>query len=121
MIRRPPRATRTDTLFPYTTLFRAPDDMPDGQRWRLQHAPDLFQMPLRDLTRCRLCGLVAGRWRRGGRRAMQAVADGLHGCLRWSGFARRPELEHAFHGLLDQPVRSEEHTSAPVTNAQLVC
>src|SRR3546814_14734062 len=23
MIRRPPRATRTDTLFPYTTLFRA--------------------------------------------------------------------------------------------------
>src|SRR3546814_19337419 len=32
MIRRPPRSTRTDTLFPYTTLFRsgrideAPDD-----------------------------------------------------------------------------------------------
>src|SRR3546814_961955 len=25
MIRRPPRSTRTDTLFPYTTLFRAPD------------------------------------------------------------------------------------------------
>src|SRR3546814_1655403 len=24
MIRRPPRSTRTDTLFPYTTLFRAP-------------------------------------------------------------------------------------------------
>src|SRR3546814_16393926 len=24
MIRRPPRATRTDTLFPYTTLFRSP-------------------------------------------------------------------------------------------------
>src|SRR3546814_12046996 len=23
MIRRPPRATRTDTLFPYTTLFRS--------------------------------------------------------------------------------------------------
>src|SRR3546814_13222941 len=23
MLRRPPRATRTDTLFPYTTLFRA--------------------------------------------------------------------------------------------------
>src|SRR3546814_11272449 len=28
MIRRPPRATRTDTLFPYTTLFRSPP-------WRL--------------------------------------------------------------------------------------
>src|SRR3546814_12025597 len=24
MIRRPPRCTRTDTLFPYTTLFRSP-------------------------------------------------------------------------------------------------
>src|SRR3546814_4448600 len=26
MIRRPPRSTRTDTLFPYTTLFRSADD-----------------------------------------------------------------------------------------------
>src|SRR3546814_19909307 len=25
MIRRPPRSTRTDTRFPYTTLFRSPD------------------------------------------------------------------------------------------------
>src|SRR3546814_12448619 len=25
MIRRPPRSTRTDTLFPYTTLFRSMD------------------------------------------------------------------------------------------------
>src|SRR3546814_10901320 len=25
MSRRPPRSTRTDTLFPYTTLFRSPD------------------------------------------------------------------------------------------------
>src|SRR3546814_1297580 len=30
MIRRPPRSTRTDTLFPYTTLFRSP--CTDGQR-----------------------------------------------------------------------------------------
>src|SRR3546814_13882641 len=30
MIRRPPRSTRTDTLFPYTTLFRAPGDPQDG-------------------------------------------------------------------------------------------
>src|SRR3546814_20039394 len=28
MIRRPPRSTRTDTLFPYTTLFRSP-----SRRW----------------------------------------------------------------------------------------
>src|SRR3546814_13174062 len=27
MIRLPPRSTRTDTLFPYTTLFRSGDDL----------------------------------------------------------------------------------------------
>src|SRR3546814_4459296 len=27
MIRRPPRSTRTDTLFPYTTLFRSDDEV----------------------------------------------------------------------------------------------
>src|SRR3546814_16180583 len=27
MIRRPPRSTRTDTLFPYPTLFRSRDDL----------------------------------------------------------------------------------------------
>src|SRR3546814_14747531 len=34
MIRRPPRSTRTDTLFPYTTLFRsaASECGPDGCR-----------------------------------------------------------------------------------------
>src|SRR3546814_4549146 len=30
MIRRPPRSTRTDTLFPYTTLFRS---NPTDQGW----------------------------------------------------------------------------------------
>src|SRR3546814_6821537 len=29
MIRRPPRSTRTDTLFPYTTLFRSDRDVAD--------------------------------------------------------------------------------------------
>src|SRR3546814_5311235 len=29
MIRRPPRSTRTDTLFPYTTLFRSLGDAPE--------------------------------------------------------------------------------------------
>src|SRR3546814_1851752 len=28
MIRRPPRSTRTDTLFPYTTLFRSRAELP---------------------------------------------------------------------------------------------
>src|SRR3546814_9664813 len=36
MIRRPPRSTRTDTLFPYTTLFRSPPcaDSPPCRRCR---------------------------------------------------------------------------------------
>src|SRR6056297_2858184 len=32
MIRRPPRSTRTDTLFPYTTLFRSAPAGPAGTR-----------------------------------------------------------------------------------------
>src|SRR3546814_8884874 len=31
MIRRPPRSTRTDTLFPYTTLFRSYPTMGEGR------------------------------------------------------------------------------------------
>src|SRR3546814_17501601 len=33
MIRRPPRSTRTDTLFPYTTLFRSPARINNGEGW----------------------------------------------------------------------------------------
>src|SRR3546814_1538018 len=33
MIRRPPRSTRTDTLFPYTTLFRSTDAPSRDQLW----------------------------------------------------------------------------------------
>src|SRR3546814_16694014 len=32
MIRRPPRSTRTDTLFPYTTLFRSVQRLPADAR-----------------------------------------------------------------------------------------
>src|SRR3546814_3936896 len=39
MIRRPPRSTRTDTLFPYTTLFRS--DAAAGRQAFGQHAPAL--------------------------------------------------------------------------------
>src|SRR3546814_7336257 len=42
MIRRPPRSTRTDTLFPYTTLFRSADAPGIGPpRFRLQFRDDL--------------------------------------------------------------------------------
>src|SRR3546814_21091016 len=40
MIRRPPRSTRTDTLFPYTTLFRSPEAF-SGPR----HAADVLYDP----------------------------------------------------------------------------
>src|SRR3546814_18188613 len=41
MIRRPPRSTRTDTLFPYTTLFRseACRHLPGRQRWLTDRQP----------------------------------------------------------------------------------
>src|SRR3546814_5021625 len=45
MIRRPPRSTRTDTLFPYTTLFRSaaravrvhPAEVPAAPAWQGAH------------------------------------------------------------------------------------
>src|SRR3546814_14659663 len=56
MIRRPPRSTRTDTLFPYTTLFRSGDGAAVARglrhhthvrqkriRVRLSHADDLHR------------------------------------------------------------------------------
>src|SRR3546814_4851413 len=72
MIRRPPRSTRTDTLFPYTTLFRSkyvgqtairlsykskprcdtagfvwPYETPDGDRRRLVPAAQLAKLARR--------------------------------------------------------------------------
>src|SRR3546814_1544951 len=40
MIRRPPRSTRTDTLFPYTTLFRSKVEAADAKHWALRAATD---------------------------------------------------------------------------------
>src|SRR3546814_17269729 len=40
-IRRPPRSTRTDTLFPYTTLFRSQQAV-DAPRMHMQWLPDLI-------------------------------------------------------------------------------
>src|SRR3546814_14847626 len=40
MIRRPPRSTRTDTLFPYTTLFRSFPPYPLGQSRGAAADPD---------------------------------------------------------------------------------
>src|SRR3546814_17744337 len=49
MIRRPPRSTRTDTLFPYTTLFRsARARSPGWRRWGCR-ASGVFAALLREL------------------------------------------------------------------------
>src|SRR3546814_6240695 len=46
MIRRPPRSTRTDTLFPYTTLFRSAGTAPAGYPYSGRRAlPDLTVDP----------------------------------------------------------------------------
>src|SRR3546814_6203689 len=43
MIRRPPRSTRTDTLFPYTTLFRSHEI---HERAEIDHRYDLARVDL---------------------------------------------------------------------------
>src|SRR3546814_19356469 len=70
MIRRPPRSTRIDTLFPYTTLFRAVDDLqllcsracqPKGA-WHLHH---IGPCPARAGRSAALClSGVLDRWLR---------------------------------------------------------
>src|SRR3546814_2290793 len=82
MIRRPPRSTRTDTLFPYTTLFRSD---------RLQGRID-----------------VARRAAHGGELhpALQPIRRFGHGALKQR--ARRPEI---LSGGGRVRFRSEEHTS----------
>src|SRR3546814_17905965 len=57
MIRRPPRSTRTDTLFPYTTLFRS--DAALGQKGGDRFAPFPIDVDVEngDLADDRLCKL----------------------------------------------------------------
>src|SRR3546814_6641267 len=50
MIRRPPRSTRTDTLFPYTTLFRSPDPHPGAARLRNAHETEFARHLRRNMT-----------------------------------------------------------------------
>src|SRR3546814_13914374 len=48
MIRRPPRSTRTDTLFPYTTLFRSwrEEGVAIEQHWSARDAGDGWRFPI---------------------------------------------------------------------------
>src|SRR3546814_6825088 len=59
MIRRPPRSTRTDTLFPYTTLFRSrqpPEALVAGCRVEVDRAHALLQHRRRARQPARLHG-----------------------------------------------------------------
>src|SRR3546814_11951823 len=59
MIRRPPRSTRTDTLFPYTTLFRSQGRIGQGTATLLTTVDQIdplyvnFSMSVSELTRAR--------------------------------------------------------------------
>src|SRR3546814_16075790 len=62
MRRRPPRSTRTDTLFPYTTLFRACTAAP-------RSAPGRWSARCSDLVSC--------RWLRCSAKEVQSVTAGM--------------------------------------------
>src|SRR3546814_3018800 len=55
MIRRPPRSTRTDTLFPYTTLFRSFTE-PGHLQMRIDHGQRCAQLVRRGIGECPLAG-----------------------------------------------------------------
>src|SRR3546814_12245703 len=57
MIRRPPRSTRTDTLFPYTTLFRSEGVIDFANNARPDRLGDLRQQGLSAERAVLDCGL----------------------------------------------------------------
>src|SRR3546814_3568674 len=106
MIRRPPRSTRTDTLFPYTTLFRSPGTARRASGGRSLHAWESVQ-PLRSVPlRLRLVVPQAGARRQAGHavasRCLWRTAVGAPSGARGSGAGRAGLAGNA---------RSEEHTS----------
>src|SRR3546814_9670104 len=112
MIRRPPRSTLTDTLFPYTTLFRSPAVAARGAQRRVL---------VGTRTRGRPRGTLAARTGSAGRRrqgsALGRIADTRRqpqrnadrSCRRFPAHARNLSGDLAVH--LGDARRSEEHTS----------
>src|SRR3546814_5282798 len=95
MIRRPPRSTRTDTPFPYTTLFRSPAD---------HRVPVMEWKPSAMAT----AGAPAGG---AGRpcRPTPARRQALPGRAAHYWIHAMDDPAHAAGAL--EPARSEEHTS----------
>src|SRR3546814_5942865 len=113
MIRRHPGSTRTDTLFPYTTLFRSPGDGPVDAVYRrgggFQQAPLLLIFDGRDIDRPAV--LHAGQADAGLVRQFVLGPDG--GVVRALGPVE--DIENigaaAQHLRIEIGQRSEEHTS----------
>src|SRR3546814_2449254 len=83
MIRRPPRSTRTNTLVPYTTLFRSP--LPplavlDGFGRSVQPGPAVQPVSARELATLQPAPRHPSGWygRLDGRRALNTVEIGRH-------------------------------------------
>src|SRR3546814_2609074 len=58
MIRRPPRSTRTDTLFPYTTLFRSTEGPGGGARHAATSAKRAMRSIGATINPRRIVGLI---------------------------------------------------------------
>src|SRR3546814_7565143 len=89
MIRRPPRSTRTDTLFPYTTLFRSRAGRATADRAYRSAPRAASALPPVDADE------RAGRVGGGGAREHQGRRDDF---LRPSGAPERDGLRLAFPG-----------------------
>src|SRR3546814_2041009 len=109
MIRRPPRSTRTDTLFPYTTLFRSVVGKADD----VARPGLLGQLAVARQEQHRVVhvdGLAAARMLQLGAALEVAGAQPQEGdAVAVVGVHVGLDLEHEAADL----VRSEEHTSEP--------
>src|SRR3546814_11965891 len=85
MIRRPPRSTRTDTLFPYTTLFRSESlDRLERNPLRILDSKDPRDRPIADAAPEIDAYLTAE-----GGRFFEAVTRGLDAAgVRWTRASR---------------------------------
>src|SRR3546814_17513366 len=75
IIRRPPRSTRTDTLFPYTTLFRSDEHLRSPTRMEYSQARRSLNAPTAG-TYPRVCACTAAPVIVIGLRLPGVVSDG---------------------------------------------